>query len=175
MIESHKYVHLQCFCMSYRRCLVLTCSTHYYILPHGSLSQAVRLWLAMILCFCSSSCRLIYVLLLFLLPFLSLTPLRFTLLVLDALIKLAHRLFDAVLMTLYVGVFSPRASVRLALSPPLTWVWRPQAEVLVLWWGNGGPQKLSPCVAPPLPSSLLPTPFQPAKPWARKSRGASSP
>ncbi len=81
------------------------------------------------------------------------------------------------LMTFYVGVFSPRASVRLALSPPLTlmWVWGLQADVLVLWWGNGGPHKPSPCVAAPLPSPLLPTPFQPAKPWARRSLGASSP
>lgn len=115
-----EYVRLQCFCMSYRRRLFLTCSTHYCILPHGSLSRAVRLRLAMILSFCSSSCLLIYVLPLFLLPFLSLTPLRFTLLVLDALIKPACGLFDAVLMTFYVGVFSPRASVRLALLPPLT-------------------------------------------------------
>ncbi len=157
--------------------LFLTCNTHYCILPQGSLSHAGRLQLAMILSFCSSSCLLIYVFPLFLLPFLSLTPLKFTLLVLDALIKPACGLFDAVLMTFYFGVFSPRAKVRLALSPPLmlTWVWGPQADVLVLWWGNGGPQKPSPWVAPPLPSPLLPTPFQPAKPWARRSRGASSP
>ncbi len=104
--------------------------------------------------FCWSSCLLIYVLPLFLLPFLSLTPLIFTLLVLDALIKPACGLFYC-LMTFYVGVFSPRASVRLALSPPLTlmWVWGLQADVLVLWWGNGGPHKPSPCVAHPFPLS----------------------
>lgn len=41
-----EYVHVQCFCMSYRRCLVLTRGPHYYIHPHGGLSQAVRLRLA---------------------------------------------------------------------------------------------------------------------------------
>lgn len=74
-----EYMRVQCFCMSYRRCLVLTSGIHYYILPHGRLSHVVRLGLAMILSFCSSSCLIVYVLPLFLFSFLSSTPLRFTL------------------------------------------------------------------------------------------------
>lgn len=87
----------------------------------------------------------------------------------------ARSLFGrSVLMTWCVFVFSPRASVRLALSLLPDTVVCLGADVLMLWWGNGGLLKPSPCVEPPLPSPLLPTPFQPAKPWARKSQGASS-